>query len=557
MHQRRAISIKRTLNALAPINAIPAEILGQVFQLCQTESEAWTSGPYGWITVTQVCHLWRQLAITCPPLWCDIHVIRSHWVGVCLSRSEDMPLVAHHIPLLPNDILRDQMGWGWHAVVLDNTDALLVLLNAISRIKDLSVSLYDSTLDKVSAAPWVDEPASLLEKLTLELKPVHESYSSGSGLLPIFLARDCPRLRILDLCDTFFMLNSRLYPPSLTSLRLSATFRLSDYNSFGGELLGVLQQLPLLQSLSLRDYDPINWMSVDASYRPVLQSGHRVNLPQLDFIQLSGLPFDILNKITPSPTIATVKLDCDISSLSMSEQFPFLWDFLASHLGSAYWSGSGRLLKRLAIKSIPEFPVYPSQFEPVLQVFGWGEGFPDNIMHEALAGENQPQFLLTINFFPTNDAFDGFSELVLGLCRQLSLGGLEWLDIEEAVGELWLDANTVLTSFQTNDTISRVGCVKWLAFHGFVEVLAKDPALNNGDAIAGTGEPVFPALKTLHLVECSLDTRDMNRLIRCLQKRNEMGYRISTIEIQPSDGFTPFSIEKFRQVVDHVVIKDV
>lgn len=91
----------RARNATITINLLPVEVLGHIFSfLCPSVNFAIRSRPparsLDLSSVISVCHHWREVALTCPPLWSTINLRDIHpRVEEYLRRSGSTPLVLH------------------------------------------------------------------------------------------------------------------------------------------------------------------------------------------------------------------------------------------------------------------------------------------------------------------------------------------------------------------------------------------------------------------------------------------------------------------------------
>ncbi|KAI0056501.1 hypothetical protein BV25DRAFT_1571323 [Artomyces pyxidatus] len=90
---------KRRRNiANAPIYALPAEVLGHIISFAAAAEpptrECRRFYKLGWIPLTHVCQRWRQVALSSPNLWANIHLAEMHpfWIFEMLRRSMQTPL---------------------------------------------------------------------------------------------------------------------------------------------------------------------------------------------------------------------------------------------------------------------------------------------------------------------------------------------------------------------------------------------------------------------------------------------------------------------------------
>ncbi|KAJ6581557.1 hypothetical protein B0H19DRAFT_1115833 [Mycena capillaripes] len=90
-HRRKRLGASR-INTLAPISSLPPEVLCQIFLFCVPSIPEVGNSGLGWLTVTHVTHLWREVALGCPELWANI-IFRRKLVAIGFSRAKTLPLV--------------------------------------------------------------------------------------------------------------------------------------------------------------------------------------------------------------------------------------------------------------------------------------------------------------------------------------------------------------------------------------------------------------------------------------------------------------------------------
>jgi len=93
------INDKRQHNLRLPIYRIPNEILSKIFCDLRSNYIRVRHGLKDWITVTHVCHAWREVALNTSLLWCHIDFLsvtepnQVHaWIPELLRRSKQSPL---------------------------------------------------------------------------------------------------------------------------------------------------------------------------------------------------------------------------------------------------------------------------------------------------------------------------------------------------------------------------------------------------------------------------------------------------------------------------------
>jgi len=92
-------------NVLVPISLLPPDILARVFHLLVFEKLPLAGiRNLGWIRVTHMCRLWRQVALDDSSLWAKIWgiPINNEWMPEILARAKNAPLDCHlDIELFP------------------------------------------------------------------------------------------------------------------------------------------------------------------------------------------------------------------------------------------------------------------------------------------------------------------------------------------------------------------------------------------------------------------------------------------------------------------------
>ncbi|KZV72447.1 hypothetical protein PENSPDRAFT_750898 [Peniophora sp. CONT] len=95
-----ALGHRGMLGPSAPIRGLPVEVLADIFLwlvvLCPVNFDAErvpAHSKIGWLVITQVCSLWRNLSIDSPRLWTRVDgTMGREWVHVFLARSKTAPI---------------------------------------------------------------------------------------------------------------------------------------------------------------------------------------------------------------------------------------------------------------------------------------------------------------------------------------------------------------------------------------------------------------------------------------------------------------------------------
>ncbi|TFK68996.1 hypothetical protein BDN72DRAFT_640983 [Pluteus cervinus] len=148
--RRQIQQLQVARNALLPISSLPNEVLSNVFLTCRRQPSTDRPDMQGLLTLTWVCHRWRDIALSNPSLWTYIGPENFHWAAECLSRSKEAPLeVIFDGPCAP--------------------DVRTLLLSQLHRFRRLNVGVgaqrTPGATEALSSA--LTHPAPALESLTL------------------------------------------------------------------------------------------------------------------------------------------------------------------------------------------------------------------------------------------------------------------------------------------------------------------------------------------------------------------------------------------------------
>ncbi|KAJ3558391.1 hypothetical protein NM688_g952 [Phlebia brevispora] len=267
------IESPRKYNAGLPISRLPPEILANIFVECLTVL-CWPSDPRATVlrqhrrTLSQVCHHWRDVALSAAILWTYFFVDRFsifEAVKEQLRRSQKAPLdlciLYPDLELAPSTI--DHRPFS-------------MIFRELPRIRTLDLVLRPND---AKLPPWPQAPASSLEELRLSAYPEvldieDEAYNevlegfvgpadlaSLETLSRIDFARRfdtiCPVLKSLTINSLSFNFRDWILPSTLTSLKVYYASSPDVPISFD-DVMSALRRLPHLTELTLEYALPQN-----------------------------------------------------------------------------------------------------------------------------------------------------------------------------------------------------------------------------------------------------------------------------------------------------------
>ena len=284
-------------NAIAPISALPPELLARIFRFHALIDPPWSDlENLGWIGVTHVCRQWRQVALDDSSLWATITGFwpSAEWISEQLVRARNAPLVID-FKFTPS------------------LDRLSKFPPRISHIRELRLrnmsQLHSRGIQEICASE-----APILEHLELALDPV--SYFPGMFLTygelagtTLFDGRT-PKLRTLSLSQ--ISIPWSLIPRGqLTQLKIILLKEISTTDISpsveSNQLIDLLINSPELEGLVLEFCLP-SMLSQVSREQPI-------HLPRLSRLSLAGSTFNVTNLLSMLrlPSSATLHLYCCIS----------------------------------------------------------------------------------------------------------------------------------------------------------------------------------------------------------------------------------------------------
>jgi hypothetical protein len=468
-------------NALAPISALPTEIITAIFFLLRSPGAVAIGQPdiHLVLRVAHVCHLWREIALGHPLLWSyvDFTTVSPAGATEILARAKMAPLYLElKVPLLHWDddrFLEFQKELQAH----------------ISHIRHLRISAAHFRLH--ITLEGLISPAPTLEHLSLSVEKCATRRPSQVSVPDTVFNGTAPRLSSLHLCNCNISWKSPLLK-GLKNLTLSVSTRpsLTDW-------LDTLDEMPQLQRLFLDSASPIT---------------HR-------------FPFDVKRTVTlPSLShldITASVLDCGLALAHL---------FLPALTSLSVTTKSGPLTAndmRRIFPYVVQNAHGPHDTQPLQSVFIRGERTRIDIL--ASPSPN-------IEVVESDAKLSARVALSITSCFQNVLDDHVRI-LSESIAALPLDNLVTLTSpYNTslNEQFWRYHAPRWrllkhvhlapLPARGFRDMLLQDDG--------GHEYPLLPLLTHLELIDSALSARRTLVLCDVLMKRVEQGVPLEVLDIR-------------------------
>ncbi|KAJ3556142.1 hypothetical protein NM688_g2187 [Phlebia brevispora] len=511
--------------SLSIADRVPPEIWVLVFQHCVTTHEyerirrvyddgyPWLRS-WNWIAISWVCHIWRDIVLSTPTLWTTI-VLVAHpkLIKLALQRSGSLPL---SVPIVKEPF------W-WSPTLAKRGGVFHMVMSSLSRIRDADLVITPSVYSILSmlASSGIALQATILEELNIKMCVAEDGQ-------PVFSTLSMPRLTSLQVENISVRLLAALAPRTLTSLD-------ADLHPFTlDELVGVLQQLPSLQELSLSSIVLSRW-----DEHPVLPPQRLPHLKHLtlrpsiddDSGRIIGTAVRCLNCIIFPPD-ASVDIEAYGES-DIEERIALLYQVVTKVQTCE---------PSLTLSSTPQFRARSLELEEMgYDEFGvtlWNTvGSWDTIVQE------KPRLHLLVEC-----PFDEAEEQIVALCSALDLTELTTVKLDLAVlTSAWLPLFRYFTTapkfrclrlcsrYCINEFMISLGSVPqhMAGAHGIAQSSGDD-----GEQVepASTTIPAipFPQLKSLELFyDCTLaEEGSLTPLVLALRSRAEEGCQLDVLRIE-------------------------
>ncbi|EIM80249.1 uncharacterized protein STEHIDRAFT_143007 [Stereum hirsutum FP-91666 SS1] len=387
----RLTSLRAVRNDRALISRLPYETMTAIFRaiddrprIIHNQGRAVGRPWLGWIYVSHVCRMWRDIAVRHSLLWSDISfVLGPEWTKVMFERSQTAPVNIDYSIVFLHPILLDKATLNAHMHHVRQLSLVVPLHPAgVSHVRDL--------LLVVSSA------AHCLETLSLKMRPIDippADFATPSGI-PIWSAGSFPRLRQLELHDFLIHWGYESAFPfrSLLTLKLGVSLHRganlhSAYLPTLPTLLTVLDQMSELRVLHLNHILPsIPLQNIHLSPPPQI-----VSLPHLIELYISGKAHECADV----RRCLEVPISTMIQSFNVTSQYDTREDLLMmSPFVHSFVSASIESCTRLALEDLgqnitfmihmPSVPPVPPQLEFRCSFTNGRHSTEDNIVPSLL-----------------------------------------------------------------------------------------------------------------------------------------------------------------------------
>lgn len=515
---------QRRLNSLLSINRIPPEILSEIFMYWMTDSRSilyyHRPGTRSlWIQIAQVCHHWREVALSSPRLWGDFTMGQADFTPEILLRSKQVPL----------------------KIKVSRTDArsltaLGLVLRELPRIQTLEFDAFD--LENVSSLMPRSSSTPLLHTLVFisSRTDVHTTLQKERTL---FDRLEIPHLSNLKLINTHTGWSSRIFKSTLTHLTFAhhAPHAYRPYsNSDFTSVLRVLESMQSLQSLDLSGVLPTPLQD-----ETLPRFDFHVSLPALRRLNISDNPHAcaVFLRHINIFTATSLNIYCTSGSRGGVQQ---LFSVLASKLRGSGPSGAIRPILSAACSNL-SIKGYDT-FLPVSQLFTL-----------ECAPPLEPFFMLQLPH--------GFSLLFAEFCRVLPLH-----DVQAFLFLLPAESHAVGAELFRKACVSMPNMreLRVMEFDsGLTDALeAQMPIVGSSDQnvkeTQGDSKIVLPDLKVLHLsrvwfrrhIDTPFEENNLPKYRKMLSTRNAAGRELERFVLSDCINMDQEDVDSFNGIVKHI-----
>ena len=480
------INEKRKHNLRLPISRIPDEILSTIF--CDLRSNFVSTAAIkilprqhglecleGWVTITYVCHAWREVALDTSLLWCHIDVSSQvyNWMPELLRRSKESPLT---------------IAVDWTVIEPDGgLDLLKEVKRHFGRARELVV---DDVHDAIMYEIFSSESQTNFQNL--ETLDIYHAYDPPLLLNDSHLRAE--RLRSLSLHYCAIDWNSK-FLQDLTHLRLVDIPEGCRLGSF--DFILVLSKIPALETLHFSDLLENEKVETHRATKIHLQHLQRLHMES----QVPEMEHFLSSLVVPrSCKLSLERTGREGDSDTTCDKFRAILSWISNHFRVP--TPSDRDHEQYIRSFRLEF--HPNIGEEDFKI----EGFCDVLSHEQLKNAD-PIFEFIINWSYWDHNFDLNLRTFLSLLPLSRITFLDVYDDVEKSPEFWMVA---FGSIQTLKTV-----YLRTATAPFWQALITPANNHNGTIVKSLP---FPTLALVHVKEYY---PNFQLILDTLRVRSELG----------------------------------
>ena len=479
----RLLTLER--NTLSPVSFLPPEIFAVIFSfMCSSEKPCHNLAR---LRLSHVCHQWREIVLTQPPLWSyvDFTTLSSVGAAEMLARAKSVPLCVEATISSPrcNDVRFDTFQKELQA--------------CIPRIRHLSISAERA--DMLSTLRVLGSPAPTLEHISLS--------STGENILVPDTLSDgsttTPRLSFLKLDHCGISWERPLWP-LLKSLKHLEIIRPSSWPKLT-VWLDALAEMPELKTLILNFASPV-------MYAHPIVIKRTVTLPSLaDFIIVESLNDCVLALAhLDLPALTHLSLEAVCFTFPKSGDVQQLVPYVARY---AYGTQHTQPLQSMRIHFNQE----------CVDLLAWAVPNIGVEIHDPPTATLAPRLALSFRCDGASSSqYYSHLDLVEWLMASLPLDGVVTLAAQDLCGRTtWRPESAKRFWLHISPMFPHLRRVKLLPAGGFIEMLLED-----------SERPPLSSLTELMVVETSEYVLLSLPLCDALMKRVEQGVPFEVLNLR-------------------------
>ncbi|EIM84207.1 uncharacterized protein STEHIDRAFT_112648 [Stereum hirsutum FP-91666 SS1] len=520
---KHAIALMQSqLNSVAPISLLPVELLAECFTILADAHPPSGRQDLGWITVTHVCHHWRDFALSMSSLWAaPAFSLGSRWVSEMVIRSKGRPLTIWHSLAFKGAAPQSN-----RSAIADAKNVIDILREHLDRVKHIELNGFlPSSID--TALSTLCRPAPFLRALNIS----HTGFGHPISIPSNFLAGNAPLFRSLELP----YVEGDWMVPAIRNLHCLVVYGSKASRSMD-PFLDLLERNPELRSLE-----------INSVFFPVIHppSGTRsLELPNLQYFTFHGSASScsiLLNSFLKNPVALAVTLLVERAETPEDDH-----DTLYAAVSA-----------KVALRHLP------------FRVLSIGHGVKNNSLPGTILFEtsrrirwtnDRPDFApfavrppsFALRLHPPMSPFNDRIACIINAIQKLSFNDIEMLIVRKAGGYpgVW-------------EVLSRLPSIKYLEFsHRPLEVIRLLSHKSNQTESGLSTVSAFPQLTHLRIQDIDftwypggLTPELQDHLVSMLCTRTQTICRVQWLCLTDCT-ISEETLEKIRKIVPEVFVED-